>query len=168
MSGQNLNFVGLWEYEVNPDAQFTVRFSFTNQDGTGGAEGSAAGAALAASGGSALPPAVLELLPAEFLAQQGITVQPEAPTLTSVKTDSGEWAFAGWTPESVVIDGADVEFVGSWAFTPKPTPPSVTPTPKPTPEIARTGSQGLAGLGITAAALFAVGAAMFLLRRRTE
>lgn len=43
----------------------------------------------------------------------------------------------GYVPTSATIQGADVEFVGQWAYEEKvaPTPaPTPTPDPKPTPE----------------------------------
>lgn len=62
----------------------------------------------------------------------GNTVIPAMPSAEIVMTDAGTYVFNGWTPESVVIDGADALFTGTWLFEPKAEP---EPEPEPEPTV---------------------------------
>ena len=57
------------------------------------------------------------LLPASI---EGIAdktkVTPTAPNETTVEVEGGKWIFKGYDPKEATIDGADIKFVGSWAF----------------------------------------------------
>lgn len=69
--------------------------------------------------GKELPQSVLNLLPAnqENLAD-GAEVTPTYLTTTEVEVVDGTWTFQVWNPTEAVIDGADVNFIGTWIFTP--------------------------------------------------
>ena len=43
-------------------------------------------------------------------------VTPTEPKETTVEVDGGKWIFKGYDPKEATIDGADIKFVGSWAF----------------------------------------------------
>lgn len=88
--------------------------------------------------GKLLPQAINDLLPtdnAQYNNNEQVT--PIAPAKSVVDNENGQWKFLGYVPTSATIQGADVEFVGQWAYEEKvaPTPaPTPTPDPKPTPE----------------------------------
>ena len=74
-----------------------------------------------------LPNEVKALLPTNQTGKaDGATVKPTQPDKTTVVTEEGTWTFEEYDENEKVINGADVEFVGTWKFTPK------TPDPKPT------------------------------------
>ena len=43
-------------------------------------------------------------------------VTPTEPKETTVEVEGGKWIFKGYDPKEATIDGADIKFVGSWAF----------------------------------------------------
>lgn len=43
-------------------------------------------------------------------------VTPTEPKETTVEVQGGKWIFKGYDPKEATIDGADIKFVGSWAF----------------------------------------------------
>ncbi len=43
-------------------------------------------------------------------------VTPTEPKETTVEAQGGKWIFKGYNPKEATIDGADIKFVGSWAF----------------------------------------------------
>ena len=43
-------------------------------------------------------------------------VTPTEPNETTVEAQGGKWIFKGYNPKEATIDGADIKFVGSWAF----------------------------------------------------
>ena len=43
-------------------------------------------------------------------------VTPTEPKETTVEAQGGKWIFKGYDPKEATIDGADIKFVGSWAF----------------------------------------------------
>ena len=43
-------------------------------------------------------------------------VTPTEPKETTVEVQGGKWIFKGYNPKEATIDGADIKFVGSWAF----------------------------------------------------
>lgn len=67
--------------------------------------------------GKALPQAVIDLTPANQTGKlDGEAVAPTDFTPKEVKVSDGKWVFKGWDENSKTINGADVEFVGVWAF----------------------------------------------------
>ena len=74
-----------------------------------------------------LPNEVKALLPTNQTGKaDGATVKPTQPDKTTVVTEEGTWTFEEYDENEKVINGADVEFVGTWKLTPK------TPDPQPT------------------------------------
>ncbi len=144
IQGSNVTFIGRWVFEVNPDAEFAVTYTF------------------AAAGGSSLPQEVTQLLPPSTTAVQGSTVHAPTTPYGSVKTRTGTWTFSGWDPASIVIDGADVEFVGTWIFAAAP----VTPPAGGKDSLANSGSSAPWGYGALAGGMLILGAASVLLGRR--
>ncbi len=121
--------------------------------------------------GEALPPEIMELLPPRAtMLVEGSTVVPPAPAVTSVPVDRGVWSFEGWAPESAVIDGGNVSFVGTWAFEkasvipPEPTKP--TPPTESEDVLAKSGQSLPWSLGLLASAVLVLGAAGMLLGKR--
>ena len=43
-------------------------------------------------------------------------VTPTEPNETTVEVEGGKWIFKGYDPKEATIDGADIKFIGSWAF----------------------------------------------------
>ncbi|MDA3146925.1 hypothetical protein JSO19_05985 [Leucobacter sp. UCMA 4100] len=67
--------------------------------------------------GRTLPAAVTDLLPStQTMLTNGTTATPTAPTETNVRDGQGVWIFAGWQPESALIEGANVRFTGTWVY----------------------------------------------------
>lgn len=56
------------------------------------------------------------LPPTTTMLRDGATVQPPAPSLSSVADTQGTWTFVGWKPNQATIDGESVHFVGEWEF----------------------------------------------------
>ncbi|WP_217132956.1 SHIRT domain-containing protein [Leucobacter chinensis] len=166
IEGANVSFTGTWVYEVDPAATFTVRHTFVSADET------------------ELPDEIRDLTPESVMATQGNTVTPTPLATTSVKTETGTWNFTGWQPETAIIDGADVEFTGTWNFKkavippvdpvdpvdpdpndpdpikPDPAKPDpVTPEPGPAPKtpLATTGGAGFIAWSIAGIALILAG-----------
>ena len=103
INGADVKFVGTWDFTPNPTYKATHEFV----SGTAGKE---------------LPQAVKDLLPADKpdLAD-GTKATPTQPSSTEVKTADGTWTFKSYDKNEETINGADVEFVGTWDFTPAPT-----------------------------------------------
>lgn len=67
-----------------------------------------------------LPQGVMTQLPAEQKDKENNTkVTPSKSTFTDVTTEDGTWSFVSWDKTEATINGVDVEFVGTWKFTPK-------------------------------------------------
>lgn len=67
--------------------------------------------------GKVLPDEVLALLPLSAQAADGATVTAVKPTSTTVQVADGTWTFTGYDADSKTINGADVNFLGTWTFT---------------------------------------------------
>lgn len=71
--------------------------------------------------GATLPAEVEALVPPrDTMILDGETVTPPVLTTTSVTVATGVWNFVEWTPAFATMAGADIPFVGTWAFTPNP------------------------------------------------
>ena len=103
INGADAHFVGTWDFTPAPTYKATHEFV----SGTAGKE---------------LPQAVRDLLPSDKpdLAD-GTKATPTQPSSTEVKTADGTWTFKSYDKNEETINGADVEFVGTWDFTPAPT-----------------------------------------------
>ncbi len=103
ITGADAHFVGTWDFTPAPTYKATHEFV----SGTAGKE---------------LPQAVRDLLPSDKpdLAD-GTKATPTQPSSTEVKTADGTWTFKSYDKNEETINGADVEFVGTWDFTPAPT-----------------------------------------------
>ena len=66
--------------------------------------------------GLALPAGVTAQQPADTVLSSGTMVTPSS-VFTSQIDGTGVWTFSGWSPESAVLDGADVSFIGTWIRT---------------------------------------------------
>ena len=95
----NVEFVGKWVFEANK-YQAVYRFE-------------------SATAGKALPAAITSLTPSDSATYvNGASVsaqQPAQATYTDTVND-GTWTFKGYDAASAVVNKADVEFVGKWAF----------------------------------------------------
>lgn len=68
-----------------------------------------------------LPKEVLDLLPENKTGlKNGEEATPTAPGKTEVEVKDGTWTFKKWDKDSKTVDGDDVEFTGTWIFTPNP------------------------------------------------
>ena len=95
----DLTFTGKWKFEANK-YQATYRFE-------------------SETAGKALPAAIAALTPSDSATyENGNSVsakQPSQTTYTDAVND-GTWTFKGYDAASAVVNKADVEFVGKWAF----------------------------------------------------
>ncbi len=67
--------------------------------------------------GKNLPQAVLDLLPQPKVnLLDGSTVEPTQPVSTEVAVPGGKWVFKSYDSDNKTIDGADVNFEGTWEF----------------------------------------------------
>ena len=105
INGADAHFVGTWEFTVTPSSTYKAVHEFVS--GTAGKD---------------LPQAVKDLLPSDKpdLAD-GTRATSTQPVKTEVKTADGTWTFKSYDKAEETINGADVEFVGTWDFTPAPT-----------------------------------------------
>ena len=103
INGADAHFVGTWDFTPAPTYKATHEFV----SGTAGKD---------------LPQAVKDLLPSDKpdLAD-GTRATSTQPVKTEVKTADGTWTFKSYDKAEETINGADVEFVGTWDFTPAPT-----------------------------------------------
>ena len=95
----NVKFVGKWTFEAN---KYQATYSFAS-----------------ATAGKQLPAAITALTPSDSASyENGNTVSAQQPAQTTY-TDSvndGTWTFKDYDAASAVVNKADVEFVGKWAF----------------------------------------------------
>ncbi|WP_081108109.1 SHIRT domain-containing protein [Streptococcus cristatus] len=95
----NVDFVGKWEFKEN---QYRAGYRFES-----------------ATAGKALPAAITSLTPSDSATYvNGASVsakQPSQTTYTDTVND-GTWIFKGYDAASAVVNKANVEFVGKWAF----------------------------------------------------
>ena len=95
----NVGFVGKWSFEANK-YQATYRFESATAD-------------------KALPAAIAALTPSDSATYvNGNTVSAQQPSQTTYAdtVNDGTWTFKGYNVASAIVNKADVEFVGKWAF----------------------------------------------------
>ncbi|MGT2708874.1 SHIRT domain-containing protein, partial [Streptococcus panodentis] len=108
INGADVKFVGTWEFTPTPSPVLTYKAVHAFVSGTAGKE---------------LPQEVKDLLPADKTdLTDGTKTTPTAPSQTEVKTADGTWTFKSYDKNEETINGADVKFVGTWEFTPTPSP----------------------------------------------
>ncbi|MDU5571407.1 MAG: SHIRT domain-containing protein, partial [Peptoniphilus harei] len=98
---------GTWEF--TPDAEpgkYNVTHKFVSKDPN-----------------KELPQEVLALLPADQTGKEkGDVVKPTEPKTKTVEVKDGTWKFVSYDKDSKTVEDKDVEFTGTWEFTPKTTP----------------------------------------------
>ncbi len=73
-----------------------------------------------------LPKEVTDLLPANQTEKvKGDEVTPSEPQTKTVKVKDGTWKFVSYDKDNKTVEDKDVEFIGTWEFTPKTTPTDV-------------------------------------------
>ncbi|MBZ2087877.1 SHIRT domain-containing protein, partial [Streptococcus oralis] len=95
----NVEFVGKWSFEANK-YQASYRFE-------------------SATSGKALPAAIAALTPSDSATYvNGASVSAQQPSQTTYTdaVNDGTWTFKGYDAASAVVNKANVEFVGKWAF----------------------------------------------------
>ena len=95
----DVEFVGKWAFEANK-YQTTYRFE-------------------SATAGKQLPAAITDLTPsdsAKYVNGDSVSAQQPAQTTYTDTVNDGTWTFKGYDTASAVVNKADVEFVGKWAF----------------------------------------------------
>ena len=95
----NVGFVGKWAFEANK-YQATYRFESETAD-------------------KALPAAIAALTPsdsAKYVNGASVSAQQPAQATYTDTVNDGTWTFKGYDAASAVVNKADVEFVGKWAF----------------------------------------------------
>ncbi|MGX4713968.1 SHIRT domain-containing protein, partial [Streptococcus cristatus] len=95
----DVSFVGKWAFEANK-YQATYRFE-------------------SETAGKALPAAIAALTPSDSATYvNGASVSAQQPTQATYTdtVNDGTWTFKGYDAASAVVNKADVEFVGKWAF----------------------------------------------------
>ena len=119
----DVEFVGKWTFEANK-YQATYRFESATAD-------------------KALPAAIATLLPSDSATyENGNTVSAQQPSQTTYAetVNDGTWTFKGYDAASVVVNKANVEFVGKWEFKANPTN-AETYTPQVTEETIKVGDK---------------------------
>ena len=107
ISNQDEKVTGTWEFTPDPEpGKYNVTHKFVSKDPN-----------------KELPQEVLNLLPANQTGKvKGDVVKPTAPQTTTVNVEDGTWTFVKYDKDQETIDNQDVEFIGTWEFTPKTTP----------------------------------------------
>ncbi|WP_241673671.1 SHIRT domain-containing protein [Finegoldia sp. BIOML-A1] len=109
ITNKDENVKGTWEFTPDsvpePD-KYNVTHKFVSKDPN-----------------KELPQEVLDLLPAKQTDKvKGDVVKPTEPQTKTVNVKDGTWTFVEYDKNEVTIDNKDVEFTGTWEFTPKTTP----------------------------------------------
>ena len=95
----NVTFVGQWEFRAN---KYQATYSFAS-----------------ATAGKQLPAGIATLLPSDSATYENgnsVSAQQPAQTTYTDTVNDGTWTFKGYDAASAVVNKADVEFVGKWAF----------------------------------------------------
>ncbi|RSJ65090.1 translation initiation factor IF-1A [Streptococcus oralis] len=95
----DVEFVGKWSFEANK-YQLTYRFE-------------------SETAGKSLPAAIAALTPSDsatYVNGASVSAQQPAQTTYTDTVNDGTWTFKGYDVTSAVVNKANVEFVGKWAF----------------------------------------------------
>ena len=95
----NVEFVGKWIFEAN---KYQATYSFAS-----------------ATAGKQLPAALTALTPSDsatYVNGASVSAKQPAQTTYTDTVNDGTWTFKGYDTASAVVNKADVEFVGKWAF----------------------------------------------------
>ena len=107
ITNKNENVKGTWEFIPDPEpGKYNVTHKFVSKDPN-----------------KELPKEVLALVPAKQTGKvKGDVVKPTEPQTKTVNVEDGTWTFVEYDKNQETIDNKDVEFTGTWEFTPKTTP----------------------------------------------
>ena len=109
ITNKDENVKGTWEFTPDPvpePEKYNVTHKFVSKDPK-----------------KELPKEVLDLLPEKQTGKEkGDVVNPTEPQTKTVNVEDGTWTFVEYDKNEATIDNKDVEFTGTWEFTPKTTP----------------------------------------------
>ena len=107
ISNKDEKVTGTWEFTPDPEpGKYNVTHKFVSKDPN-----------------KELPKEVLDLLPANQTGKvKGDEVKPTEPKTKTVEVKDGTWKFVSYDKDSKTVEDKDVEFTGTWEFTPKTTP----------------------------------------------
>ncbi|QQN56769.1 InlB B-repeat-containing protein [Anaerococcus obesiensis] len=107
ISNKDEKVTGTWEFTPDPEpGKYNVTHKFVSKDPN-----------------KKLPQEVLDLLPANQTGKvKGDVVKPTEPKTKEVKVKDGTWKFVSYDKDNKTVEDKDVEFTGTWEFTPKTTP----------------------------------------------
>ena len=107
ISNKDEKVTGTWEFAPDPEpGKYNVTHKFVSKDPN-----------------KELPKEVLDLLPANQTGKvKGDEVKPTEPKTKTVEVKDGTWKFVSYDKDSKTVEDKDVEFTGTWEFTPKTTP----------------------------------------------
>ena len=107
ISNHDEKVTGTWEFTPDPEPEkYNVTHKFVSKDPK-----------------KELPQEVLALLPENQTGKEkGDVVKPTEPTTKTVNVEDGTWKFVSYDKDQETINNKDVEFIGTWEFTPKTTP----------------------------------------------
>ena len=110
ITNKDENVKGTWEFTPDPEPEkHKVTHKFVSKDPN-----------------KELPEEVTKLQPEDQTGKvKGDVVKPTEPETKEVKVKDGTWKFVKYDKDQETIDNKDVEFTGTWEFTPKTTPTEV-------------------------------------------
>ena len=110
ITNQDETVKGTWEFTPDPEpGKYNVTHKFVSSDPN-----------------KELPEEVTKLLPEDQTGKvKGDVVKPTEPETKEVKVKDGTWKFVSYDKDQETVDNKDVEFTGTWEFTPKTTPTEV-------------------------------------------
>ena len=117
----NVSFVGKWTFEAN---KYQATYSFAS-----------------ATSGKQLPAAIAALTPSDsatYVNGDSVSAQQPSKTTYTDSVNDGTWTFKGYDVTSVVVNKANVFFLGKWEFKANPTN-AETYTPQVTEETIKVG-----------------------------
>ena len=117
----NVEFVGKWTFEAN---KYQATYSFAS-----------------ATAGKQLPAGITALTPSDsatYVNGDSVSAQQPAQTTYTDTVNDGTWTFKGYDADNVVVNKADIAFLGKWEFKANPTN-AETYTPQVTEETIKVG-----------------------------
>ena len=107
ITNQDEKVTGTWEFTPDTEpGKYNVTHEFVSKDPS-----------------KKLPQEVLDQLPANQTGKvKGDVVKPTEPKTKTVEVKDGTWKFLSYDKDQETVDNKDVEFTGTWEFTPKTTP----------------------------------------------